>query len=107
MERCNFDSHELIITQGDIGDYFYVLEQGKVAFIVNGSKVKEAQPGATFGELALLHHAPRAATVMAITDCCLYRVHQTTFRHILADNEANVERKRVQLLKSVEIFRGM
>jgi CRP-like cAMP-binding protein len=98
---------DVIMHQGDLGDYFYVLKSGQVAFIVNGKQVGEAYEGATFGELALLYDAPRAATVRAVTDCSLYRVDQKTFRAMLANNKARSGEKRVKLLKEVEIFNGI
>lgn len=93
--------------QGDLGDYFYVLRSGQVAFIVNGKQVGEAYEGATFGELALLYDAPRAATVRAVTDCSLYRVDQKTFRAMLANNKARSGERRLKLLREVEIFNGI
>ncbi|KAK5694325.1 hypothetical protein LTR17_024903 [Elasticomyces elasticus] len=64
-----------IIVQGDAGDYFYVVESGNFAIYVNpaghveagegglGRKVADVGPGGSFGELALMYNAPRAATV--------------------------------------------
>lgn len=107
MQHHSVAAGDFIMQQGDVGDYFYVLKTGKVAFIVNGKQVGEAYDGATFGELALLYDAPRAATVTALTDCSLYRVDQKTFRAMLANNKARAGEKRVRLLREVEIFNGI
>lgn len=77
-----------IITQGDEGDFFYVLELGSVEFYVDGVKVAASGPGLSFGELALMYNLPRAATVHASTDCVLWALDRMTFRRILLEGTA-------------------
>ena len=63
FEEVSLEPNATIITQGDVGDYFYVIKHGAVQFLVNSVPVPNlATAGQTFGELALLYHAPRAAT---------------------------------------------
>lgn len=107
MHRCKFDTAEVIIQQGDIGDYFYVIKEGKVNFFVDGQQVGEASNGVSFGELALLYNSPRAATVIAATDCYTYRLDQHTFRTLLAKRQNQEERNRLALLKQVEVFKDI
>lgn len=82
-------SETIIIKQGDIGDYFYVVQEGRVDFQVDGNLVGNCGHGACFGELALLYDSPRAATCVAGTDCKLWKVDQHTFRYMLAKQQAN------------------
>ena len=58
---------EAIISQGDEGDNFYIIDQGSVDIYVNGARVVSLSEGASFGELALIYGTPRAATVKAVT----------------------------------------
>ena len=75
---------EVVIEQGDGGDYFYVIASGTVDYELDGDKVGSDQTGSSFGELALLYTCPRKATVRASSDSLrLYRVDQTTFRYTL------------------------
>ena len=47
--------------------------------------MKTYQPGEAFGELALLYNAPRAATIVAKTNCVLWQLDRSTFNHIVKD----------------------
>jgi len=46
----------IIIQQGNIGDFFYVVDDGHVSFSVDGNHVGSCSRGASFGELALLYN---------------------------------------------------
>lgn len=77
-----------IITQGEAGDLFYILGLGTArAFVKKGDEepksVKDYVPGDTFGELALLHGEPRAATITATSDCLVWGLDRDTFRRIM------------------------
>lgn len=101
MMKENVPAATIIIQQGDIGDYFYVVETGHVSFSVDGSHVGACTRGASFGELALLYNCPRAATCIANTDCSLWKVDQRTFRYMLANNTANQQKDVNTVLRKV------
>ena len=65
---------EVIITQGDIGDNFYVIDSGEVEVIIDGKHISVIGENGTFGELALIHGRTRAATVKAKTVCKLWAI---------------------------------
>ena len=101
MMKENVAAATIIIQQGDIGDYFYVVESGHVSFSVDGSHVGACTRGASFGELALLYNCPRAATCVANTECSLWKVDQKTFRYMLANNTANQQKDVNTVLRKV------
>mmetsp|Transcript_51228 Transcript_51228/g.116200 ORF Transcript_51228/g.116200 Transcript_51228/m.116200 type:complete len:351 (-) Transcript_51228:27-1079(-) len=75
LETECFDAGEDIIKQGDVGENFYILEEGTAAAFINGtSGEKEVKTYATkgeyFGEVALLNSEPRKATVRATGKGC-------------------------------------
>ena len=82
---------DLIIKQGDEGDMFYILEEGALDCkkLINPSDteetyLKEYQPGESFGELALLYNAPRAATITCKSETCeLWGLDRPTFNSIV------------------------
>lgn len=61
-------SGDLIIQQGDDGDYFYVIGSGDYDIYINTDsgnekKVNSFNGEGSFGELALMYSQPRTATV--------------------------------------------
>eukprot|EP00956_Cyclotella_meneghiniana_P030281 scaffold75720_cov67-Cyclotella_meneghiniana.AAC.4 len=107
FEPIHVTKGEEIIKEGDVGDYFYVIGNGEVDFLVGGNHVGTAASGATFGELALLYQAPRAATVIAKCDCKLYRLDQEHFRRILMMQAQDEVSDVVKILKKVPYFESL
>lgn len=104
FESIQVRAGEIIIHQGDVGDYFYVLRKGTVRFEVNSKVVGHAGEGKSFGELALLYTSPRAASVIAESKSMLYRVDQKTFRYIMQSQTLQTENDKKDLLKGVSFF---
>jgi len=75
---------DVVIRQGDKGDFFYVAEAGSFSIFVNGTKVASRGPGDSFGELALLYNCPRAATIQADGPGRLWALDRVTFRYMVA-----------------------
>ncbi|KAL7555610.1 hypothetical protein ACA910_001365 [Epithemia clementina (nom. ined.)] len=98
-----------IIKQGDAGDYFYILEQGRCAFKVKGIEVGQAsEPGSSFGELALLYTAPCAATVTALdTPTKFYCINQTTLCFILQNQTQEGTKTKFDLLRKIPFLRDL
>ncbi|XP_040573302.1 cAMP-dependent protein kinase type II regulatory subunit isoform X2 [Lepeophtheirus salmonis] len=65
----SFDSGEIIVKQGNVADGMYFIEDGRVSIsMMNNDQekfIKNQEKGEYFGELALVTHKPRAATVKA------------------------------------------
>lgn len=102
FENYECNKGEVIIEQGETGGHFYILRSGQVAFVVDGAEVGRAVPGNSFGELALLYNAPRAATCMAADGKAgLWRVDQSTFRKLLAAHTIQNDNQTKDVLKKV------
>jgi len=74
---------ELLFRVGDTHDHMYVLMSGVAEVIVGGKIVEEAQQGALLGEMALIDHAPRAATVKAVTECRFVAIDERRFHFLI------------------------
>jgi cAMP-dependent protein kinase regulator len=109
-----------VITQGDAGDYFYVVEKGNFDIYNHpsgavqpgadglGTKVGSTGPGGSFGELALMYNAPRAATVLS-TDAksTLWALDRITFRRILMDSAFQRRRMYEAFLEEVPLLSSL
>jgi cAMP-dependent protein kinase regulator len=109
MVEKRFVPGEEVIKQGGIGDYFYVVETGSLDVFVSRNespavKVTDYGPGGSFGELALMYNAPRAATVVATSDCVLWALDRVTFRRILMENTSRKRRMYEAFLEEVPIL---
>lgn len=105
-----------MITQGDQGDFFYIVEKGVFHVYKNdagfqpgpggmGEKVATIEPGGSFGELALMYNAPRAATVIsAEPGCTLWALDRITFRRILMESSFQRRRMYEKFLSEVPIL---
>ncbi|KKZ59868.1 cAMP-dependent protein kinase regulator [[Emmonsia] crescens] len=78
-----------IITEGDPGNIFYLLESGEAAAFKRGIEgpVKSYKRGDYFGELALLDEKPRAASVVAMTDVKVAQLGRDGFKRLLGPVE--------------------
>jgi MFS family permease len=70
---------ETVFRQGDHGDHFYIVEDGRCEIWIDGEKVADAWPGESFGEIALLRDIPRTATVKAVDDTKLLALERDEF----------------------------
>lgn len=109
-----------VIIQGDAGDYFYVVEKGDFDIYVNpaghvepgkdgmGEKVNRIGPGGSFGELALMYNAPRAATVVSTeANSTLWALDRVTFRRILMDSAFQRRRMYESFLEEVPLLSSL
>ncbi|KAI0053065.1 camp-dependent protein kinase regulatory subunit [Auriscalpium vulgare] len=113
MQETHTTGGQVVIRQGDLGDFFYVVESGLLHVFIRkdpapgwanssrtppvpawqeqdpslhaefGKLVQECKPGSSFGELALMYGHPRAATVVAIESSTLWSLDRITFRTII------------------------
>jgi hypothetical protein len=78
-EAVSAGAEDVVVTEGERGERFYVIEQGRVGVTRGERPLRELGPGGWFGELALLRDVPRTATVTADTDVSLWAVDRDTF----------------------------
>jgi rhodanese-related sulfurtransferase len=95
MQRVPYKAGEVVIKQGDEGDYFYAIVNGKCIVTretplnKEGIKLAELGIGDTFGEEALISDAKRNASVTMVTEGALMRLAKQDFRTLL--NEPMLE----------------
>ncbi|CAG8450556.1 6721_t:CDS:2 [Diversispora eburnea] len=109
MVEKRVSKNEDVIKQGGIGDFFYVVETGTFDVYVSKNEdvpelVNNYEPGGSFGELALMYNAPRAATIVATSDAVLWALDRITFRRILMENTSRKRRMYESFLSEVTIL---
>lgn len=108
VQRMDYKTGEVIIRQGDQGDFFYIIVKGtcqvtrETALNKEGIKLAELKMGDTFGEEALISDAKRNASVAALTDATVMRLGKDDFRKLL--NEPFLE--WVDYKQAQEIVKG-
>jgi len=83
------DSNETIIQQGELGDSLYLIARG----VVRVSREEQSElrdlgtliAGDFFGEMALMHHESRSASVRTITPCQLYELRQRDLEAVILE----------------------
>lgn len=108
-----------VICQGDAGDYFYVVERGNFDIHVSptgklepgvdgaGKRVANIGAGGSFGELALMYNAPRAATVTSTEPSTLWALDRVTFRRILMDSAFQRRQMYESFLSEVPLLQSL
>jgi CRP-like cAMP-binding protein len=78
-----YQDHEFIIRQGEVGNCMFVIQSGQVEiFRSEGDReivLRVAGPTEFFGEMAIVEHAPRSASVRALGQATVLTVDKRTF----------------------------
>lgn len=98
----SYPKNAILINEGDDTDSLYIIQEGKAKVFASDESGKEVilrilGPGEYFGELALVDHAPRSASVMALTPCKLIMISRSAFQECL-QNHPTVAYNLIQAL---------
>lgn len=93
----NFKQGEVIFSEGDIGDKFYLIKKGNVGLHVNNILKKTIQEGSFFGERALLSDPKRTGTIIAMDNVICYVLKKQDFDATIDDNMRNYFNHRISL----------
>ena len=90
MQEVPVRAGEIIIKEGDVGDYYYIIKSGKCKVTkpsknANEFKLATLNQGDAFGEEALLSEAKRNANIMMETDGVLMRLSKEDFIQLLKE----------------------
>jgi len=108
-----YKAGDTILRKGTLGSLFYMISSGHVLVKNKGTTAESGAgmtdstlgPGTYFGERALMMDEPRAADVIAKTDCVLLCLDRKTFQEILGSlKEVIHHNANMRLLDSVQLF---
>jgi CRP-like cAMP-binding protein/rhodanese-related sulfurtransferase len=89
MEAVHFKHGDIVIKQGDPGDFFYIIKEGRCMVTratpanPKGVKLATLSVGDSFGEEALISETRRNATVTMLADGHLMRLNKDDFNSLL------------------------
>ncbi|MDZ7679013.1 MAG: cyclic nucleotide-binding domain-containing protein [Acidimicrobiales bacterium] len=88
-----------LMEQGRMGDVCYVVVEGDAGVYISGEHVATLHEGSMVGEMALVGHVPRNATVVAETPMVLAAFDRESF-HRLLDDMPKAKERVLELLNS-------
>jgi len=88
MREVNFDPNQVIFTRGDTGREIYLVVSGRVRISVLTAEGRElsfahAEPGAIFGEIAMLDGGPRSADATAVGKVGALSLSKPAFKRLM------------------------
>lgn len=91
LKKENFVMGENIVSEGEVGEKFYILASGEVEVTTKGNRgekiiLQHLGEGEYFGEIALVEEAERTATVTALNDVTLLVLGVKQFTKIIKQN---------------------
>ncbi|CAD8196555.1 unnamed protein product [Paramecium pentaurelia] len=95
---------DYIFKQGDKATLFFIIERGDCKIIINEEVKRVLKTPAFFGELALMYHAPRSASVQAIGDCGFWVLERKKFRKAVEDIQQKAYETNRKFLDQVKFF---
>ncbi len=96
-ERVEAEAGGVLMDQGRHGDMCYVIVEGQAVVTMNGEWVATVGPGSMVGEMALVEHRPRTASVIADSEMVLVGFGTKEFRELLDTSPAVREEVLEQL----------
>ncbi|GAA2044518.1 hypothetical protein GCM10009819_34400 [Agromyces tropicus] len=92
LEPVSVPAGRTVFAQGDVGDRYYVIEDGEASVLRDGRVVAELGPGEGFGEIALLRPTGRMASVVAVRDLRLQSLASDRFLPVVVGYTASASR---------------
>ena len=96
-DQVDLPSGRAVARQGEYGSEFYVIVEGSASVVRDGHHLADLGPGDFFGELALLAHIQRTATVTTTAPSSLIVVGSREFRALL-DDQPRIVKKLLQVV---------
>eukprot|EP01062_Namystynia_karyoxenos_P082036 TRINITY_DN914_c3_g1_i1.p1 TRINITY_DN914_c3_g1~~TRINITY_DN914_c3_g1_i1.p1 ORF type:complete len:1037 (+),score=375.98 TRINITY_DN914_c3_g1_i1:115-3225(+) len=104
MEQAAFPKGTQILQQGDSGEHFYIISQGSVRVVRDGTELCVFTKGQGFGELELMYDQPCRATVEAVDDVVTWRIDRSTYQHIVMVVASKRREELTELLRHVDVL---
>lgn len=100
---------EYCFRKGAVGNHFFCIFSGEVDIILQeGARpIATLGPGQSFGEMALLNDAPRAASVRCRTAVICGQIHRSDFQRMISQQKAMADAKAYSTVNFTVPFNEM
>jgi CRP-like cAMP-binding protein len=102
-----FEAGVDVVRQGDDGEFFYIIDEGELQVVKDGTKLTTLSAGDSFGELALMYTAPRAATVRTIKPTVCWSLDRVAFRTTLFGGHRDQIERAKEFLAGVPLLQPL
>lgn len=92
VDEVTFPARSVLIREGSVGHECFVIAEGEAVVSMNGHRLARLGPGEIVGEMAVVEHEPRVATVTARTQLRAFVMTPSAFASLL-DHCPSVGRK--------------
>ncbi|MFH1539242.1 MAG: cyclic nucleotide-binding domain-containing protein [bacterium] len=117
LHQVQFRAGQNVVVQGDTGDSFYIIMEGAADVIIESpsglrTTVDTITKGDSFGEIALLEHVPRTATIRAAEPLTVLELNKALFGEFVLKSADAREKitdviRLTALLKKIPFFEEM
>ena len=97
MSILKYKNKDIIVTQNQPGDSFFIIKSGKVEVLKNGVFIRNISKNDYFGERSLILNKPRTATVKAVGEVECWTLTKSQFTTVFDEN------MKQQLLERIEL----
>ena len=104
VEQVEVPAGDVVFSQGDVGDRYFVIESGDAEVIGDGLVVATLGPGVGFGEIALLRRVHRTATVRATSELRLKALRSDHFLPVVLGYTASAREAGVVVDSMLDRF---
>jgi CRP/FNR family transcriptional regulator, cyclic AMP receptor protein len=98
-EDLDVSAGKVLCKEGETGREFFVILEGEAGVTKEGEEVRALGPGDFFGEIALVEHGPRTATVTAKTDLRFFVLTSQAFWSLM-EHQPEIQREVLRCLAS-------
>jgi len=103
MTEVFVDEGRVLTRQGTPGREFMVIMDGTASVEIDGTTVAHLKRGDFLGELSIVSGAPRAATVVATSNCVLQVLNRREFMSLLDESPAIGRKVLIGAVKRLQV----
>ena len=104
MHEANVPAGATVTVEGGPGDGFFVIESGEAEVTIDGQPRAPMKAGDYVGEIAMIDHRPRTATVVATSPAVVDVIGQREFAELLAEEPEIAEQIRATAARRLEDY---